>query len=220
MARTDTWLSLKIKVSPIQDQSSDREVTHWSREELSFLRSRCRLLEGEDPVKSKEETDDQLSVLCELTKVGNCETLANDVRKRLSSLDHTGAWCKKSQGPTALQHGKHAGACSGQQPSCAIAAPAILDRRIDVQHACGQVLGRVARELWEPDLHSTKAIHAHGTVSPVPRPTTAISRKRTSPGHVVEEAPSKIVGVLVVHTHIEVLTGSAAHGTGHKMGAL
>ena len=70
MTRTDTGLSLKIKVSSIVDQSSDREVTRWSQEELNFLRSRHRSLEGEDPMKSEEVSDDQLSVLCELTKVG------------------------------------------------------------------------------------------------------------------------------------------------------
>ena len=55
LARTDTGLSLKIKVSSILDQSSDREVIRC--EELNFLRSRYRSLEGEDPMKSEEVTD-------------------------------------------------------------------------------------------------------------------------------------------------------------------
>ena len=69
-ARTESGLSLKVKVSSILDQSSDREVERWSREELNLLRSRCRSVEGEDPMKSEEVTDDQLSVLGALTRVG------------------------------------------------------------------------------------------------------------------------------------------------------
>ena len=69
-ARTESGLSLKVKVSSILDQSSDREVERWSRQELNLMRSRYRSVEGEDPMKSEEVTDDQLSVLGALTRVG------------------------------------------------------------------------------------------------------------------------------------------------------
>ena len=216
MARTDTGLSLKIKVSSILDQSSDREVVRWSREELNFLRSRYRSLEGEDPMKSEEVTDDQLSVLCELTKVGIAPLADFGVWKPFGQrhaetlkftshfLDHTGAWrAKKSKDPIALQHGKHVGAYSGQQPSCATLRllrfwigthrgsknvwtgsrtrgtyASWLTR--DVGQSCGN-LSTVA------NLNATKAIQrsqhlfpaAHGTVLFVPHRTTAISGKRS-----------------------------------------
>ena len=70
-ARTDTGLNLKVQVSSILDQSSDREAERWSREELNLLRSRYMSVEGEDPMKSEEVTDDQLSVLGALTRVGS-----------------------------------------------------------------------------------------------------------------------------------------------------
>ena len=63
-------LSLKVKVSSILDQSSDREVERGTREDLNALRSRFRSLEGEDPMKAEDVTDDQLSVLAAITKAG------------------------------------------------------------------------------------------------------------------------------------------------------
>ena len=103
-ARTESGLSLKVKVSSILDQSSVREVERWSREELNVLRSRYRSLEGEDPMKAEEVTDDQLSVLCATTKAGIAPYADFGVWKPFGQratkslkftshfLDHTGAW--------------------------------------------------------------------------------------------------------------------------------
>ena len=103
----------------------------WSREELNFLRSRCRSLEEEDPMKLEEVTDDQLFVLCELTKVGIApfadfgvwkpfgQRHAKTLKFTSHFLDHTGAWqCKEIPGPDCFATWE---ACwrSGQQPSCA-----------------------------------------------------------------------------------------------------
>ena len=62
-SRSDGGLSMRVKVSSILDQSSNREVERISREDLNALRGRFRSLEGEDPMKAEEVTDDQLSVL-------------------------------------------------------------------------------------------------------------------------------------------------------------
>ena len=57
-------LRMIFAVSSILDQSSDREIEQGTREELTTLHGRFRALESE------EVTDDQLSVLAALTKVG------------------------------------------------------------------------------------------------------------------------------------------------------
>ena len=111
-ARTESGLSLKVKVSSILDQSSDREVERRSREELNLLRSRYRSVEGEDPMKSEEVTDDQLSVLGALTRVGIApyayfgvwkpfgQRAAKNLKFTSHFPDHTGAWrCKEIPGP-------------------------------------------------------------------------------------------------------------------------
>ena len=51
-----------MRVSPTLDQASDREIERGTRDE----RGRFRALEGEDPMKAEEVTDDQLSVLAAL----------------------------------------------------------------------------------------------------------------------------------------------------------
>ena len=61
---------MRVKVSSILDQSSDREVDRATREDLNALRGRFESLEGEDPMKAEEVTDDQLSVLAAVTKAG------------------------------------------------------------------------------------------------------------------------------------------------------
>ena len=126
-ARTESGLSLKVKVSSILDQSSDREVECWSREELNLLRSRYRSVEGEDPMKSEEVTDDQLSVLGALTRVGIAPYADFGVWKpfRTSSSPHISLTilahgdAKKSMDLAASPRGKPAGACSELRPSCA-----------------------------------------------------------------------------------------------------
>ena len=197
MARTDTWLSLKIKVSSILDQSSDREVIRCSREELSFLRSRCRSLEGEDPMKSKEVTDDQLSVLCELTKVGIApfadfgvwKPLANGMRTRsslrlTSSTTQEPGGAKKSQGPTDCFATWEA--CwrvfRTAAIMCDIAAPAVLDRcastfkeRVDrfsdAWHLCVLADTRCRSELWESEYRRQSLFHESN-----PRPWNSVTR--------------------------------------------
>ena len=111
-ARTDTGLSLKVKVSSIQDLVRK-----------NVLRSRYRSLEGEDPMKAEEVTDDQLSVLHHML-ISACGSRLASVRRKVSSLRRT-SWttlvhggAKRSRDLTASPRGKHAGACSELQPSC------------------------------------------------------------------------------------------------------
>ena len=184
MARTDTGLSLKIKVSSILDQSSDREVIRWSREELNFLRSRYRSLEGEDPMKSEEVTDDQMSVLCELTKVGIApfadfgvwkpfgQRHAKTLKFTSHFLDHTGAWrCKEIPGPDCFATWE---ACwrvfRKAAIMCDIAAPAVLDRyasrfkkRVDrfsdAWHLCVLADTRCRSELCESEYRRQSQFH-------------------------------------------------------------
>ena len=107
-ARAESGLSLKVKVSSILDQSSDREVERLSREELNLLRSGYRSVEGEDPMKSEEVTDHQLSILGPLTRVGIApyadfgvwqpfgQRAAKNLKFTSHFLDHIGAWrCKE-----------------------------------------------------------------------------------------------------------------------------
>ena len=62
---------MRVNVSSILDQSSDREVERVSREDLNALRGRCRSLEGEDPMKAEEVTDVR-SCSCD---EGRCDSL-------------------------------------------------------------------------------------------------------------------------------------------------
>ena len=106
-SRSDGGLSMRVKVSSILDQSSDREVERISREELNALRGRFRSLEGEDLMKADEVTDDQLSVLAAVTKAGVppyadfgvWKTFGQRAAKNLTFtshfLDHSGAWRRK-----------------------------------------------------------------------------------------------------------------------------
>ena len=68
--RGEGGLSLKIKVASVFDQASDREVDRVSPEVLRKLRARFRAVEGEDPMKCEEVTDDQLSVVYSLAQAG------------------------------------------------------------------------------------------------------------------------------------------------------
>ena len=114
--------SLKVKVSSIFDQSSDREVERGTREDLNALRSRFRSLEGEDPMRAEDVTDGQLSVLAAITKASVTpyadfgvwkpfgQRAAKNFEFTSHFLDHTGAW---------RWIGRRAGESSGLQPSCA-----------------------------------------------------------------------------------------------------
>ena len=68
--RVEGRAALKVKVSSIMDQSSDLEIERAPPEKLRVLRARFRSLEVEDPMKSEEVTDDQLSVMSALVKAG------------------------------------------------------------------------------------------------------------------------------------------------------
>ena len=158
-ARAESGLSLKVKVLSILDQSSDREVERWSREELNLLRSRYRSVEGEDPMKSEEVTDDQLSVLGALTRVGIApyadfgvwtpfgQRAAENLKFTSHFLDHTGAWrCKEIPGPDCFATWE---ACwrvfRTAAIMCDIATPAVLDSVCSsVQGESGQILGFLA----------------------------------------------------------------------------
>ena len=70
VSRGEGSSSLKIKVSSVFDQASDREVERVSPEILRKLRARFRADEGEDPMNTEEVTDDQLFVVHSLTQAG------------------------------------------------------------------------------------------------------------------------------------------------------
>ena len=48
---------LKVKVATVLDQAPDREVDRLALEDLRKLRARFRAVEGEDPMKAEEVTD-------------------------------------------------------------------------------------------------------------------------------------------------------------------
>ena len=95
--------SLRVRVSSILDQASDQEVERWMREELIALRGRFIALEGEDPMKAEDVTDDQLSVLAAAIKVGMTpyadfgvwkqfgQRAAKSLKFTLHFLDHSGS---------------------------------------------------------------------------------------------------------------------------------
>ena len=114
----------------ILHQSSDREVERISREDLSALRGRFRSLEGEDPMKAEEVTDDQLSVLAAVTKAGVTpyadfgvwkpfgQRVAESLKFTSHFLDHTTrahGGARKSQDPIPSPHGRLAGDFPGPQ---------------------------------------------------------------------------------------------------------
>ena len=62
--------SVKIKVVHVLDQAADWEADKLSDPELMALRAVYRSMEGEDPMKTEEVTDDQLSVLAQAVRAG------------------------------------------------------------------------------------------------------------------------------------------------------
>ena len=177
-------LSLKVKVSSILDQSSDREVERGTREDLNALRSRFRSLEGEDPMKAEDVTDDQLSVLAAITKAGVTpyadfgvwkpfgQRAAKNLKFTSHFLDHTGAWrCKEIPGPDSFASWE---ACwrvfRTAAIMCDIAAPAVLDRyaakfreRVDrfsdAWYLCVLADTRCRSELWESEFRRQSQFH-------------------------------------------------------------
>ena len=119
--------SLKIKVASVFDQASDREVERVSPEVLRKLRARFRAVEGEDPMKTEEVTDDQLSAVYSLTQAGINpyadfgvwrpfgQRAAKSLKLVSHFLDNTGSWrCKEIPGPDSI------GGSSAPRRSCAI----------------------------------------------------------------------------------------------------
>ena len=119
----------------ILDQSSDLEVERASPEELA-LRARFRSLEGEDPLKSEEVTDDQLSVLSALVKAGVApyadfgvwrpfgQRTAKNLKFVSHFLDNSGRGdAKKFQDLIHSALGSLVGVCFERQRSCATLLP-------------------------------------------------------------------------------------------------
>ena len=203
-ARTDTGITLKIKVSSILDQSSDREVERWSREELNVLRSRYRSMEGEDQMKAEEATDDQLSALCATTRVGIAPHADPGVPKQFGQRAaqspkftprHTGARrCKEIPGldcfatREARPELRPLRATPRPQPSRTGTRPASecgVDRFPDARHWCAPADTRCGPELREHEYskrNSTKPTqkfqHASRTGPGTLRATRATQRQR------------------------------------------
>ena len=115
VSRSESKLSLRVRVSSILDQASDREVERETREELIALRARFIALEGEEPMKSEDVTDDQLSVLAAVIKVGITpyadfgvwkpfgQGAAKSLKFTSHFLDHSGSWrTKEVPGPDSF----------------------------------------------------------------------------------------------------------------------
>ena len=183
-SRSEGGHSLRVRVSSILDQASDREVERWTREELIALRGRFRALEGEDPMKAEEVTDDQLSVLAATIKVGMTpyadfgvwkpfgQRAAKSLKFTSHFLDHSGSWrTKEVPGPDSFATWE---ACwrvfRTAAIMCDIATPAVLDRyaakfreRVDrfsdAWHLCVLADTRCISELWESDFRRQSQFH-------------------------------------------------------------
>ena len=128
--------SLKIKVASVFDQASDREVERVSLEILRKLRARFRADEGEDPMKTEEVTDDQLSVVYSSTQAGISQCayfgvwrpFGHRAAKGLQFVSHSRR-CKEIPGPDSIVSWE---ACwrvfRTAAIMCDLAAPAVLDR--------------------------------------------------------------------------------------------
>ena len=141
-SRSEGGHSLRVRVSSILDQASDREVERWTREKLIALHGRFIALEGEDPMKAEDVTDDQLSVLAATIKVGMTpyadfgvwkpfgQRAAKSLKFTSHFLDHSGSWrTKEAPGPDLFATWE---ACwrvfRTAAIMCDIATPAVLDR--------------------------------------------------------------------------------------------
>ena len=183
-SRSDGGLSMRVRVSSILDQSSDREVERISREDLNAPRCSFRSLEGEDPMKAEEVMDDQLSVLAVVTKAGVTpyadfgvwkpfgQWAAKSLKFTSHFLDHTGAWrCKEVPGPDSFSTWE---ACwrvfRTAAIMCDIAALAVLDRHAakfrervdrfsDAWYLCVLADTRCRSELWESEFRRQSQFH-------------------------------------------------------------
>ena len=152
VSRSEGGLSLRVRVSSILDQVSDREVERGTREELIALRARFIALEGEEPMKAEDATDDQLSVLAAVIKVG------------ITPYADFGVW--KPFGQRAAKSFKFRTAAI----MCDIATPAVLeryaakfrervDRFSDAWHLCVLADTRCRSELWESEFRRQSQFH-------------------------------------------------------------
>ena len=115
--------TLKIKVASVLDQASDREVERMPMEVLNKLRARFRAVEGEDPMKAEEVTDDQLSVIFTVVQAGIAPYADFGVwrpfgQRAAKNMKFGGA--KKFLDPTHCLRGRRAGVSFARQPLCAI----------------------------------------------------------------------------------------------------
>ena len=184
VSRSDGGLSLRVRVSSILDQASDREVERGTREELIALRARFIALEGEEPMKSEDVTDDQLSVLAAVIKVGITpyadfgvwkpfgQRAAKSLKFTSHFLDHSGSWrTKEVPGPDSFATWE---ACwrvfRTAAIMCDIATPAVLDRyaakfreRVDrfsdAWHLCVLADTKCRSELWESEFRRQSHFH-------------------------------------------------------------
>ena len=118
------------------------EKSKESPEILRKLRARFRAIEGEDPMKTEEVTDDQLSVVHSLTQAGISphadfgvwrpfgQRAAKSLKFVSHFLDNTGSWrCKEIPGPDSIVTWE---ACwlvfRTAAIMCDLATPAVLDR--------------------------------------------------------------------------------------------
>ena len=184
VSRGEGGSSLKIKVSSVFDQASDREVERVSLEILRKLRARFRAVEGEDPMKTEEVTDDQLSVVHWLTQAGISpyadfgvwrpfgQRAAKSLKFVSHFLDNTGSWrCKEIPGPDSIVTWE---ACwrvfRTAAIMCDLAAPAVLDRYAaafrarlerlqDSWHLCVLADTRCRAEHWEAEQRRQALFH-------------------------------------------------------------
>ena len=117
------------------DQASDREVERLPVDVLNKLRARFRAVEGEDPMKAEEVTDDQLSVVYSVAQAriapyadfGVWRPVGQRAAKSMKFVSHfldsSGSWrTKEIPGPLWFR-GRRVGESSARLPSCAILQP-------------------------------------------------------------------------------------------------
>ena len=176
--------TLKIKVASVLDQASDREVERMPMEVLNKLRARFRAVEGEDPMKAEEVTDDQLSVIFTVVQAGIApyadfgvwrpfgQRAAKSMKFVSHFLDSSGSWrSKEIPGPDSLSSWE---ACwrvfRTAAIMCDFAAPAVLDRyaaafRTRVERfqdswpLCALADARCRSEHWEAEHRRQSLFH-------------------------------------------------------------
>ena len=175
---------LKVKVAFVLDQASDREVDRLPLEVFRKLRARFRAVEGEDPMKAEEVTDDQLSVIFTVGQAGIApyadfgvwrpfgQRAAKSMKFVSHFLDSSGSWrSKEIPGPDSLSSWE---ACwrvfRTAAITCDFATPAVLDRyaaafRTRVERfqdswpLCALADARCRSEHWEAEHRRQSLFH-------------------------------------------------------------